>query len=444
MLMAGVYPGGERQLVADAKTDPLRAASNLRGTWPSLPGGSQENTSKEKFLANFKKSTEKYSAESGVQIKVKDDASMGKMLGWSVVRGPNSGYDVNSNLQMHGEEAYLQYEKGFTVLPIENNKYSLSENPVATLDRWKEILGPSNTVNVNGGYEDGGTKVFDPKKFKGDAQSSRYIPVGQGNNSKSYSIMYDREGASGTYTIKAISKKVSGNIISGDKLTSVEPDSKEWGAVLNSSNVKQYFKTVPGGGLRKGLKLELKSDKDSGIYYGYNQAFQTTKNAWIKKGASEEDANKYAAAAAKEFAVNRKSGSWLPGSRNGLDPSLAEVEVTSGNTSSASSSQSDDPFQTIKDSLKGMAVELSIMAAKPKTESEYNELKTKFESAYNFTTATAETPVNKPATKQQTSSTKPKSTAIIPLPAAPSAPPIRMEETPLREQMIGLEEIYYC
>ena len=386
---------------------------------------------------------EKTSAESGI---ASSDSSMGKMLGWSIVKGPNSGYDVAPNLEMHGEEAYLEYETGISILPIENNKYSLSANPIKTLNRWKEILGPKNTINANNEYESGGNQVFDPGKYKGNAQSSRYISVGQGNNSKSYSIMYDREGASGTYTIKAISKKVSGNIISGDKLTSLNVDGAEGKSVLNSANVREYFKTIPGGGLRKGLKLELKPDKDAGIYYGYNQAFQTTKNAWMQKGLSQKEAEKYAAAAAKEFAITKKSGSWMPGSRNGLDPSLAEVEVASGNTpdSNASSENTDDPFENMKQSLKSMAVELSIMAAKPKTESEYKSLKSKFESAYNFTTPTAETAQNKPAAPQPTALPKQSTPTIIPAPAPASAAVTVQQELPFREQLSVWSEIYYA
>ena len=64
------------------------------------------------------------------------------MLGWSIVKGPNSGYDVDPTLKMHGEEAYLQYQGGFKVLPIENNEYSLRDKPKETLTRWQEIMNP--------------------------------------------------------------------------------------------------------------------------------------------------------------------------------------------------------------------------------------------------------------------------------------------------------------
>jgi hypothetical protein len=60
MLMAGVYPGGEKQLVADAQQNPLKAAANLRGTWPSLPGGSQENVHSKNFVAHFNQNVSKY------------------------------------------------------------------------------------------------------------------------------------------------------------------------------------------------------------------------------------------------------------------------------------------------------------------------------------------------------------------------------------------------
>jgi murein DD-endopeptidase MepM/ murein hydrolase activator NlpD len=60
MLMASVYPGGEAQLVKDVQKDPLIAAKNLRGTWPSLPGGSQENVHSRGFLARFNKNLEQY------------------------------------------------------------------------------------------------------------------------------------------------------------------------------------------------------------------------------------------------------------------------------------------------------------------------------------------------------------------------------------------------
>ena len=99
----------------------------------------------------------KVAAEEGVVIKTRDDSNLGKFLGWSIIEGPNSGYDVGSNLEMHGREAYLQHEYGATILPIENNEYSLSKNPEQTINRWKEILGPKTPpTNGEGSYQGGG------------------------------------------------------------------------------------------------------------------------------------------------------------------------------------------------------------------------------------------------------------------------------------------------
>ena len=93
------------------------------------------------------------SAESGTSIS---SMNPGKVMGWSIIEGPNSGYDVGPNLEMHGKEAYLQHENAISILPIENNKYSLTKNPEKTINRWKEILGSNTFSNGVGGYESGG------------------------------------------------------------------------------------------------------------------------------------------------------------------------------------------------------------------------------------------------------------------------------------------------
>lgn len=62
MLMAGVYPGGEKQLVKDARVSPLKASANLRGTWPSLPGGTQVNAHTKSFASTYQKRVESYTA----------------------------------------------------------------------------------------------------------------------------------------------------------------------------------------------------------------------------------------------------------------------------------------------------------------------------------------------------------------------------------------------
>lgn len=392
--------------------------------YPGKGGGFYDGDGRNKAKVSFEKvkgALEKVKAEEGVQIKVKEDAPMGKFMGWQILDGPPSGYKVSDNLTMHGKEAYLQHENGFSILPIENNEYSLSKNPGDTLNRWKEILGPSAKVtDTKSEFADGGSKVFDPKKYQEGTESSKYITVGQGDKAKSYSLMYTREGASGTYIIKAISKKVSGNLFSGDNLTSVKLDSAEGQSVLKSTNVLNYFKSRTA----RSLQLKLKADPDASIFYGYNQAFQTTKNAWIQKGLSQQDAEKYAAAAAREFAVTRKTGSFLPGSKNGLDPSLKDVEVASGDTSSSNSSSEssgeEDPFTALQKAISGIMVGAGIYALQPKSKTEYDSLKTELESTFNITTPTAvpsSNPKNEPAAQQTTTP------QVSPVPAPAPAPP---------------------
>jgi hypothetical protein len=119
---------------------------------PGKGGGAYDGDGRNQAKVSFEKvkgALEKVKAEGGVQIKVNDNSSMGKFLGWSIVEGPNSGYDVGENLTMHGKEAYLQHENGISILPIENNEYSLSKNPEQTINRWKEILGTKNKNNTD-------------------------------------------------------------------------------------------------------------------------------------------------------------------------------------------------------------------------------------------------------------------------------------------------------
>lgn len=117
--------------------------------YPGKGGGFYDGDGRNKSKVSWEKVKAvlpKVKAESGTTTS---DSSMGKMLGWSVVKGPNSGYDVDPTLEMHGEEAYLQYEEGFKVLPIENNEYSLSKKPKETLTRWQELMNPGRASIEN-------------------------------------------------------------------------------------------------------------------------------------------------------------------------------------------------------------------------------------------------------------------------------------------------------
>lgn len=58
--IAGIYPGGEAQLVKDAKKDPMILADKLKGVYPSLPGGDQPNVHTSGYLDRYNQSLEKH------------------------------------------------------------------------------------------------------------------------------------------------------------------------------------------------------------------------------------------------------------------------------------------------------------------------------------------------------------------------------------------------
>lgn len=62
--LAGIYPGGEAQLIQDARKDPMILANKLKGVYPSLPGGSQPNVHTSGYLDRFRNAYAKYKAPS--------------------------------------------------------------------------------------------------------------------------------------------------------------------------------------------------------------------------------------------------------------------------------------------------------------------------------------------------------------------------------------------
>lgn len=95
-----------------------------------------------------------YNKYSKVSAEIGMNNSQGKPVDSFTLTGPNSGYPVPGIGTMHGKEAVVQYEKGFTILPIENRKFSMENDPLKTISRWQQILN-SNT-SVKKGYETGG------------------------------------------------------------------------------------------------------------------------------------------------------------------------------------------------------------------------------------------------------------------------------------------------
>lgn len=116
MLMASVYPGGEAQLIKDIRKNPLKVSEQLRGTWPSLPGGSQENVHTGGFLNRFNESLLIYESLKNVPVgksKFSSDieafrAFRNKQFGAPSQRKPTGGaeyYQVRE-LGIYGSKGY--------------------------------------------------------------------------------------------------------------------------------------------------------------------------------------------------------------------------------------------------------------------------------------------------------------------------------------------------
>lgn len=133
----------------------------ISGEKPGMPGFDNRMTYANGLLAKYGK----VSAESG-GVGVMGNSPLGPVTDWAIVDGPDSGYKVSDNLTMHGREAYLQHKNGFTILPIENNQYSLTNNPQETLSRWQELLGSGQSVIGNKSSAARGTRGGLSKDYK--------------------------------------------------------------------------------------------------------------------------------------------------------------------------------------------------------------------------------------------------------------------------------------
>lgn len=134
--------------IKSAKTASEAAKIFDQGFERSSAGHEERQNLAEKFL-KLEQNKQNVSAESGINF------GSGNILGSSVFHGPNSGYNVSDNVKMHGTEILVPQKNGFSIFPIENNKYSLSKDPINTLQRWQSIMsgGSSNKTS----FADGGT-----------------------------------------------------------------------------------------------------------------------------------------------------------------------------------------------------------------------------------------------------------------------------------------------
>ena len=65
-----------------------------------------------------------------------------------MIKGPNSGFPIKittrngetTDVLAHGKESVHVGQSGFTILPHENNKFSVSKNPFETFERWNTLV----------------------------------------------------------------------------------------------------------------------------------------------------------------------------------------------------------------------------------------------------------------------------------------------------------------
>lgn len=89
-----------------------------------------------------------------VSLKAESGTSTGSDESSSyMIKGPNSGYPIKittsngetTDVVAHGKESVHVGDSGFTILPHENNKWSVSENPFETFSQWNKVLdSPAN------------------------------------------------------------------------------------------------------------------------------------------------------------------------------------------------------------------------------------------------------------------------------------------------------------
>ena len=217
------------------------------------------------FDSNKKNDKKQLSAESGASI----GSSFGNILGSTILQGSNSGYDVNDNLKMHGTEALVQHPNGMSILPIENNKYSLSKNPKSTINRWQNIM--NSGVSNKKSFETGGKwsdANLDKIIQKFDAPPTLGFPpglvaIGGGNSGGPFALT--SKAAESFFKMRDAAKKdgvdLSSNVITAWR-NPVYQENLIWRHAHGDKNVANADSAYPsqGGNVSKhiqGLSLDL-------------------------------------------------------------------------------------------------------------------------------------------------------------------------------------------
>ena len=313
------------------------------------------------FDPNKKNERKQISAETGA------NTSQGNPVDAFTITGPNSGYQVPGVGTMHGKEAFIQYEKGFTILPIENRKFSMESDPLKTMMQWKKIL-TGKSVPVSQKYESGGAISMTAnwlKKYEGYRDDAywdvNHYRVGYGSDTQTKSdgtvvpvtkgYKTNREDAN-----RDLERRVKGFLSNAEKQVG-----SKWGSLDDNTkaalgSIAYNYGHVPGGIVT---------------------AAQTgDKEAIAKAIEARKGDNNGVNSARRQSEANLVRGK--------------ESVSSDGISSGGQSEQPKDPMQAMEDAIKAMSVSIGLLAAtaqgQVKDEASYKALQT------SLSTATASTP----------------------------------------------------
>ena len=139
-LAVDVYGKGKEGIIKALKEDPLKVSDKLRGTWPSLPGGSQENAQTSGFLSRFKSSLKKYNG-SNITTKNSTAQSVNSNQKTSIVASSSNTIDEMSKIEPFTIEKSLS-DFGLKIEDGDNQQNQLPK--VKSLPTSSSNLNPPN------------------------------------------------------------------------------------------------------------------------------------------------------------------------------------------------------------------------------------------------------------------------------------------------------------
>lgn len=343
--------------------------------YPGKGGGFYDGDGRNKAKVSWDKVKDvlpQVKAESGANV------SQGKAIDAFTLTGPNSGYQVPGIGEMHGKEAVIQYQKGFTVLPIENRLFSMEKDPLNTISRWQQLLGSSISGSSGESYASGGKVTL----YAGHADMTSDAPGGKGTNGGPKGDAAKIAAASGYFTNEAyLNDKIAAAAASksGGVAEYRSPIRTKNGTDSNSNWTRAKNDVAAGN-----TPIEIHHDAESGkaglitkdqnilssnkFLKSVNSSFgfyRTGDEGFVKRGGAilEMDALKPH--------MRTNPSAWISSASTKLANALKQnASTTSDDTTNDDSGgggsapeeeqQSTDPIKNIENALKSMAVGFAI------------------------------------------------------------------------------------